>query len=246
MSVNIPSLPGKKIGSLRESSLHASLKEMIASCSDMIEVPVDGFWIDIVRGNQLIEIQTSNFSSIKPKLTKLLAHFPLHLIYPLAKEKWIIKNKADGISKRRKSPKKGRVEDIFYELVKISNLLTLSNLSFEVLFTREEEIQVLDEKSLLHRNWRRKGWRITDRRLLSVVDRLVFNSPIDYGFFLSSIDDDQSFTSRDLANLLGINIKLSQKMLYCFLRIGLVDEIGKQNRARLYRKMYSEQPNEIK
>ena len=60
------------IGLLNEKALHASLKQWYARPGDQLEVAVDGFVIDIVRDDLLIEIQTRNFSSIKSKLTNLV------------------------------------------------------------------------------------------------------------------------------------------------------------------------------
>ncbi len=52
------------IGTLNEKPLHAALKEYYAKPDDQFEVSVDGFVIDIVQGDLLIEIQTGNFASI--------------------------------------------------------------------------------------------------------------------------------------------------------------------------------------
>ena len=64
-----PSKPKKAsnnlIGTLGEKSLHAELKQWYMQPGDLLEEMVDGFHIDIVRGKLLIEIQTTNFSSIK-------------------------------------------------------------------------------------------------------------------------------------------------------------------------------------
>ena len=78
---------------------------------------VDGYLIDIVRGDQLIEIQTGNFSAIKAKLEDLVRNHPVRLVHPIAQTKWIVRLDARGerISKRR-SPRKGRLEDVFLEL----------------------------------------------------------------------------------------------------------------------------------
>ena len=46
------------IGTLNEKPLHAALKDWCARPGDQFEVFVDGFVVDIVRGNLLIEIQT--------------------------------------------------------------------------------------------------------------------------------------------------------------------------------------------
>ena len=53
------------IGLLNEKPLHASLKEWCAQPGDQFEVAVDGFVIDIVRDDLLLEIQTGNLASIK-------------------------------------------------------------------------------------------------------------------------------------------------------------------------------------
>lgn len=60
------------IGLLNEKPLHASLKDWYAKSGDKFEVQVDGFVIDIVRNDLLLEIQTGNFASIKSKLTNLV------------------------------------------------------------------------------------------------------------------------------------------------------------------------------
>jgi hypothetical protein len=53
------------IGTLQETSLHSALKAWYARPGDRFEVFIDGFYIDIVRSELLIEIQTRNFSAIK-------------------------------------------------------------------------------------------------------------------------------------------------------------------------------------
>lgn len=107
------------IGLLNEKPLHASLKQWYARPGDRFEVSVDGFVIDIVRDDLLIEIQTRNFSSIKSKLTNLTHSHRVRLIYPIVQEKWIVRLATNGsASVRRKSPKRGRLEDLFWELVK--------------------------------------------------------------------------------------------------------------------------------
>ncbi len=97
------------IGTLKESSLHAGLKDWYAQPGDKLESPVDGYWIDLVRDRLLIEIQTGSFSAIKPKLTRLLKNYPVRLVYPLTREKWIVRVTGDGKTMgRRKSPKRGQ------------------------------------------------------------------------------------------------------------------------------------------
>ena len=70
------------IGLLNEKPLHASLKEWYAQSGDQFEVTVDGFVIDIVRDDLLLEIQTGNFAAIKSILIKLVRAHRIRLVYP--------------------------------------------------------------------------------------------------------------------------------------------------------------------
>ena len=125
------------INTFNEKALHADLKAWYARPDDLIETPVDGFIIDIVRGDLLIEIQTRNFSAIKRKLNQLTANHPVRLVYPIACEKWIVKLPKDGKSpkSRRKSPKRGALVDLFAELVSFPDLLASPNFSLDVLLS---------------------------------------------------------------------------------------------------------------
>ena len=218
------------IGLLNEKPLHASLKKWYAQPGDRFEVEVEGFVIDIVRDDLLLEIQTGNFASIKSKLTNLVRSHPIRLIYPIAQERWIVqlaKDDSGGVT-RRKSPKRGRVEDLFWEMVSIGQLLSHRNLSLEVLMIREEEARRYEGK----RNWRRRGWVIEERRLLEVVDRRLFDEPGDWLAFLP--EGLESFTATDLAEAIGIRRKLAQKMAYFLRKVRVIELMGKRGQANLY------------
>jgi hypothetical protein len=222
------------IGTLGEKSLHAALKRWCAQPGDRFEVQVDDFVIDIVRGEVLVEIQTRNFSAMRRKLERLLPRHPVRLIHPIAREKWIVRETGDGrFLKRRKSPKRGRVEDVFRELVRIPDLLANPNLTLEVLFTQEEEIWRDDGKG----SWRRKRWSIHDRRLLAVVDNAIFVNPTDY---LSLLPPDlpQPFTNRDLATVLKLRLNLAQKMSYTLRKAGWLEVAGKRGNALLFESVF--------
>ena len=219
-----------QIGTLAEKSLHAALKEWIAQPGDQFEVMVDNFVIDIVRGDLLIEIQTGNFSAMKRKLGQLLDSHPVHLLHPIPREKWIVRQTASGNQiSRRKSPKRGRVENIFDELVYIPHLISHPNLSLEVLFTQEEQILRDDGKG----SWRRKRWSIHDQRLLNVAERAVFKSVADFRDLLPPTLP-QPFTNADLAESLPCPTRLAQKMTYTLRESGVITLVGKQKRALLY------------
>jgi hypothetical protein len=220
-----------KIGLLNEKPLHAALKRWYARANDQFEVSVDGFIIDIVRDDLLVEIQTRNFASIKRKLAELTDQYPVRLVYPIAREKWIVKLAAEGHKtlSRRKSPKRGSLEHVFEELVSFPHLLSHANFSLHVLLIQEEEVRRYDGK----RGWRRRGWVTHERRLLEVVDQQLFETPEDMMLLVPG-ELTEPFTTSDLAVAIGKPQRLAQKMTYCLREMGAITPLGKRGRAILY------------
>lgn len=219
------------IGSLNEKPLHAALKAWYANPDDRLEVLVEGFVVDIVRGDLLIEIQTSGFASLKRKLLQLTAHHPLRLVYPIAREKWIVRLGKDGQGQigRRKSPKRGAVEELFQELVSFPKLVAQPGFSVDVLLIQEEEIRRQDGR----RGWRRRGWVTQERRLLGVVGQRRFEGPADVGSLIPP-DLAEPFTTSDLARAIRQRRRLAQRMAYCLRELGIIAPAGKQGNAILY------------
>ena len=62
------------IGTLNEGALHAQLKDWYRRRGDRIEQIVDGFVVDLVRSNLLVEIQTGGFAPLRRKLELILTH----------------------------------------------------------------------------------------------------------------------------------------------------------------------------
>jgi hypothetical protein len=214
-----------------ETTLHNELKNWYAQPGDMLEAPVDGYIIDVLRGDLLVEIQTRSFSSLRRKLEELLPRHPLRLVHPIPSEKWIMRHAAGVITpiSRRKSPKRGRVEHVFKELVAIPHLVRDPHFSLEVLLTREEEHWVGDGRG----SWRKKGWRISERSLLEVVESHEFSIPSDY---LRLLPDDLPvpFTTFVLAQRAGIPRRLAQQMAYSLRGMGVIQVTGAMGREQFY------------
>jgi len=219
------------IGTLGERSLHSALKDWYAQRGDHIESEVEGFHIDIIRNNLLIEIQTANFSSQKRKLYTLIEKHPLRLVYPIAQEKWIVRLAADGKSRlgRRKSPKRGNLFHLFQELVSIPYLITNPNFSLEVLLIREEEVRCDDGTGSRHR----KGLSIADRCLIEVQSQHLFKEPLD---FLPLIPPDlkEPYSTKELAESIGQPRWIAQKMAYCLRTMEVLEVAGKNGNSLLY------------
>ncbi len=58
-----------------EGPLHAAIKAYIAQPGDVFETEVDGYIIDVQRGDLLIEVQTRNFSALRVKLRNELKRY---------------------------------------------------------------------------------------------------------------------------------------------------------------------------
>lgn len=228
-----------RIGTLRESSLHAALKEWYAKPDDQLEVQVDGYWVDIFRSQAdgepaiLLEIQTANFSAFKKKLVKLLKSYPVRVIYPIAEEKYIIRVANSGneeeILSRRKSPKRGRVEQLFGEMVRIPHLACNPNFSLEVAFICEEQIWRDDGRG----SWRRKRVSVIDRRLVTVFRQCIFSVPEDYLALLPT-DLPRPFTVKQLAAILRQPRWLAGRMAYTLREMGVLHVVGKRGNALQY------------
>jgi len=215
---------------MNEYSLHSAIKNWYSLPGDRFEVRVDDFIVDIVRGTFLIEIQTQNFSAIRKKLTKLLENHEVRLVYPIPQQKWIVHVTESGeIVRRRKSPKKGRLFDLFYELVRTPNLIKEENFSLEVLMIDEEEVRCNDGNG----SWRRRGVSIKDRRLVNVHRKVLFRNEKDFLRFLPS-DLIKPFTNKKLAKLSGVSINLARKITYCLRRIGAITTVGKKGKELIF------------
>lgn len=219
------------IGTLSETTLHAQLKELYAGTDGEMEVPVDGFIADVIKDERIIEIQTGNFSKIRDKLRTLTKSHRVMLVYPVAAEKWIIKRRDIPGEKlqKRKSPKHGGIEELFYELVSMPRLINSRNFSIEVALTEEEDIRVRSEDA----SWRRRGWKTVDRKLLKVIDKARFRQSADFLAFLPP-SLDTPFTNKELAAATGYAKRLAQKITYCLRKMGVLRVPRKRGRAYLH------------
>lgn len=226
--------PGTHIGTLTERGLHAGLKEWLAQPGDEFERRVDGYQIDILRGDMLIEIQTANFAALRTKLTRLLEHHKVLLVHPIPQAKWIVRQTKRGRRvSRRKSPKRGRYENLFDELLYISHLATHPNFSCMPVLTHQEEIWRDDGRG----SWTRRHWSISERRLLEVTGSQRFASVQEY-LRLIPPTLPAPFTHKQLAAALGAPAWMATRMSYCLRKMGALKDVGKEGQALLIAPVY--------
>jgi hypothetical protein len=220
------------IGTLNEGALHAQLKEWYRKPRDRAEQKVGAYVIDLVRAGLLIEIQTGNFAPLRRKLAALLETHRVRLVAPVAVSRRIVRISADGeVLSSRRSPKAGRVEDVFERLVSIPSLLAHERFELEVVLTRQDEIRVHEPG----RAWRRHGWVVRGRSLTEVVGSVKIACPGDAVALLPATLPEP-FDTAELALAAGVDRRLAQQIAYCLRHSGAVEPAGKRGAGALYRR----------
>jgi len=214
------------IGTLNEGSLHAELKRLEGRPGDRFEVELNGFVIDIVRGDLLIEIQTGSAAPMGRKLDALLESHQIRVVHPVATAAYL---HTPGRSARR-SPVKGSAYDVFGWLVSVPTLLDHPNFSLDVLLIEEDRIREHDPEM----RRRRGGWRVVDRRLRAVVDRMEYREVADLADLVPA-GLPTEFTTAELAIEANIPRRTAQQMAYCLRAAGIFAEEGRSRAGIHYR-----------
>ena len=200
------------IGTLNERTLHRQLKELVAEPGDEFEVPLDGYVIDISRGDLLIEIQTGPLGPLGRKLDTLLETYEVQVVHPISVRSW--DNRA---GETRRSRTRRSIHDIFEATVSFPTLIDHPRLTIEVVLIEEDTTKVHDPN--LRR--RRGGWRTADREIRSIIERRTFSSAGDFAELLPG-GLPTPFTTADISEQAGITRRLAQQMAYCLAAQGAI------------------------
>jgi hypothetical protein len=219
------------IGTLNEGLLHAQLKAWYRRRGDLLEQQVDGYVVDVVRGRTLVEIQTGGFAPLRRKLERLLHGHRVRLVAPVALTRRIVRLSPNGeILSARRSPLQGRPLDVFARLVSLPALLAHPRFELELLLTHQEE----HRRHEPGRAFRRHGWVVTGRSLVSVERSLVLRTSEDAAALLPPVPD--VFDTAELAAAGGCSRRLAQQTAYCLRAMGALEPSGRRGRAVLYRR----------
>ncbi len=134
------------IGTLSEKTVHAILKNYYEPDEDRQEIPIENYVADIFAGGEIIEIQTRQFDKLRGKLSAFLPLYPVTIVYPIPREKWIIwiDEETGELSGKRKSPLKGSPYTVFPELYRIKAFLKDPHLRFRLVLLDMEEYKLLN------------------------------------------------------------------------------------------------------
>jgi len=221
-----------------ETSLHRALKERFGTLNGgRCEVAVNGFRIDAVaEDGALIEIQSGSLGALKPKLKSLLPSHRVRVVRPMVLQRTIVRrDRLDGPDlSRRRSPKRGVLDDVFDDLVGLASLLSDPNLTVELLGVAVEEIRAAGRPR--HRRGRGRGHVVLDRRLDSILASETIARGVDLWNLLPlEFPRFEPFTTADLARKLGRPLFFAQRVAYCLRLAGAARMVGKRGNSLIYR-----------
>lgn len=219
------------IGTLSEKTVHAILKNYYEPDEEKQEIPIENYVADIFSDGGIMEIQTRQFNKMRNKLSAFLPLYPVTIVYPIPREKWIIwiDEESGELSRKRKSPAKGNVYLAFIELYKIKMYLKNPNLRVKLVLMDMEEYKLLNGWS----RDKKRGSSRYDRIPTELVEEVDITRIEDYMQFVP-YDLEEEFTSKEFAKAAHIPVKLAQTVLNILYDIGTVTRTGKKGREYLY------------
>ena len=226
------------IGTLGEKTVHAVLKRYFAPDVSCHEQRCGGFVADILfrhpESEQLdiFEIQTRGFDRLRRKLDAFLEEGTVTVVYPAVRTKWIswIDPETGEALKKRKSPRKGQGADVFPELYKIKSQLLHPNFRLHIVL-----LDIVEYRNL--NGWsadRKKGSTRFDGIPTELAAEIVLEKPADYLQLLPP-ELPEVFSARDLSRLGKLRLTPARTTLNILHHMGVVERVGKDGRAYLYR-----------
>ena len=219
------------IGTMSEKTVHAILKNYYEPDEDKQEIPIENYVADIYADGEIIEIQTRQLNKLRGKLTAFLPLYPVTVVYPIPREKWLIwiDEESGELSNKRKSPVKGNPYLAFPELYKIKMFLKDPNLRLRLVLLDIEEYRLLNGWS----RDKKRGSSRFDRIPVALAEEIEINCLKDYMQFVP-YELEGSFTSKEFAKAAHIPVPLAQTVLNILYHVGTVTRVGKEGSQYLY------------
>jgi hypothetical protein len=216
-----------------ETSLHRELKSLYAARKARFEVPVGKYRVDVVSGGRLVEIQHGPLAAIRDKVRRLLDAHRVLVVKPIVVRKLLVKRLAKGgqVIGRRISPKRGRLLDLFDDLVYFTRVFPHRRLTLEVPLVDIEEWRYPGHGG--RRRWRETDHQVEDQKLVDIRETHRLRTPSDL-VNLIYCPLPRRFHTGHLADGLGVERWIAQRIAYCFRQMGAIRQVDKQGNAWLY------------
>lgn len=220
------------IGTLSEKRLHAALKRCYAPDPSHREVAVGRYIADVFDGERIVEIQTAHFSYLRAKLKHFLALYPVTLVYPLPRMRYLIWT--DPETGESSKPHKGRRQETplsaLHELYAIAPYLREENLTVELLLFDLDEYRLLDG----YGKDRKKRASLVERLPRGVPERIVLRTVADYRALLPE-GLPERFKVAEFRKLTNLRSRPAYSAVHLLETLGVLIQDGMDGRAAVYR-----------
>lgn len=218
-----------------ETQLHQQLKQWYADGEQECELPLGRFRVDVVRGEELIEIQCSPLAALRDKARELTPARQLRIVKPIARHTYVIRKKWTRIVSQGLAEEVGDWCDLFEELVHFVKVFPRPNLLLEAVLVDVREVRRPPRRG------RRWGYRIEQRELTEVLGSRTLSSADDL-FQLLPEELPTEFHTGHLAELLKRPRWFAQKVAYCLRETAAATVVGKQGNTLLYTRTSTGKP----
>lgn len=226
-----------QIGMLGEKTLHSALKYYYEPDETKHERELAGFLADILNGEGVTEIQTRNLFSMKRKLRAFSGLVPVTVVHPVIRTRGLIylDPQTGELSKRRVSPRHGRPEDAFSELVHIREELALPRLRFMILLVDADEYRIKDGLET------RRGKKPLKFELVprGIAGEYALENNGDYLRLLPEGLERSAFTVRELAECARLPERTASAMCAVMLARGALER-KKEGKRFVYSVKYED------
>lgn len=223
------------INTMGEKRLHQVLKRYYESDETRHEQPVGRFIADVLRDEEIIEVQTGSFFPLKAKIAYYLhqTSYRITIVHPILQKKWVswIDPEKGSVSKRRCSPKKGRLIEETRELVYLLDCLPTDRLRFIFPVIEAEDYRLLNGWS---RDRKRGSTRYT-RIPLALLGEETLAVRADYAALLPS-DLPDPFTAHDFASAANLASRPSYAVIKVLCAVGAAESGEKMGRCQTWQR----------
>ncbi|MBB3207437.1 hypothetical protein FHS27_003258 [Rhodopirellula rubra] len=233
-----------------ETSLHQQLKSHYAATPDQIEVAMGAYRIDVVRGEELIEIQCASLSAIRRKVCDLLKRHDVRIVKPSVARTRICKRERKGGEpvSRRLSPKRGHPHEMFEELIYLRDIFPHPRLTLEIPIVDVNQYRLVTKKK--RRRRRDPGYIVEDTELTQVHDSIELREAVDLWRLLADPQEatasdsaalipshlvDVEFNTLDLAGAIGCARWIAQRIAYVMRHAGAIESTSRDKTGVRYR-----------
>ena len=220
------------IGTLGEKTLHAALKYYLEPDTVFHEVKFAGYIADILRGEDIFEIQTRGFHRLCPKLAAFLPEKRVTVVCPIAVNTEIVWHEpaTGAVAAVRRSSKHGKAVSLLSELYRIKPFLMHPNLRLRIFLLDAQDHRLLDGYGVQ----KKKRATKVDRIPTALLGEASIECAADYRYFLPE-KLPVVFDAGDFCRAAGIPRRTAQTALNVLHHLGVVERASKRGRAFEYR-----------